>query len=209
VVFIERALSLLHEGGRMAFIIPFSYAIQKYAALSRKLLLEKHTIDSIADLRTVRVFGKVPVITIIPVLTRRPADNKHTIHVLRPGPKSTRYACDGIVASHEVSQAELIKQHESMWRLDLSQTVNALVGKIQAISFKLDDICYINYGAQMSSKKKGAFGKEYVIRDKRQQTDDQRSRSLSVFGNVGRQIRRLDICRQDVRASLASLFRVT
>jgi len=167
VVFIERAISLLAKGGRMAFIIPFSYAIQKYAALSRKLLLEKYTVESIADLRTVRVFGKVPVITIVPVVTKTDSNNSHRINVLKPGPKSTKYVCDGIHSSHQVAQSELLKQHEWMWRLDLSEAVSNLVRTIQANSFKLDDICYINYGAQMSSKAKGAFGKEHVIRDTR------------------------------------------
>jgi adenine-specific DNA-methyltransferase len=68
VLFLERAYQLTKQGGRFSFIIPFTYAIQKYAVPSRKLLLEESTIETIADIRTVRVFGSVPVITIIPVV---------------------------------------------------------------------------------------------------------------------------------------------
>jgi hypothetical protein len=52
-----------------------------------------------------------------------------------------------------------------MFRLDLSPGVSALIDKINETSLKLDELCYINYGAQMSSKTKGKFGKSYVMRD--------------------------------------------
>ena len=70
VLFLERSLTILRPGGHLSFIIPFSYCIQKYAILSRRMFLDRCTIESIADLRTVRVFGRVPVITIIPVVEK-------------------------------------------------------------------------------------------------------------------------------------------
>ena len=167
VVFLERALSVLRRNGRLAFIIPFSYAIQKYGTRSRKMILDECTIESIADLRTVRVFGTVPVITIVPTVRKAQCAHAHTIRIDKPGPGSTKYACDGIVPSHDVLQRDLLLQHEVMWRLDLSRQVSCLVEKIKACSFLLDDACYINYGAQMSSKTKGKFGKDHVIRASR------------------------------------------
>jgi hypothetical protein len=64
VLFLEKSLNLLRRGGRLSFIIPFSYCIQKYAGTSRKIVLDEFSINSIADLRTVQVFKNVPVITI-------------------------------------------------------------------------------------------------------------------------------------------------
>jgi methylase of polypeptide subunit release factors len=84
VLFLERAYRLTKQGGRFSFIIPFTYAIQKYAIPSRKLLLEECTIESIADIRTVRVFGSVPVITIIPVVIRAKPSGSAEIDILRP-----------------------------------------------------------------------------------------------------------------------------
>jgi hypothetical protein len=55
-----------------------------------------------------------------------------------------------------------------MLRLDLSKEAETLINKIESTSIGLGDICYINYGAQLSSKIKGKFGKDHVIRDKRE-----------------------------------------
>lgn len=57
-------------------------------------------------------------------------------------------------------------QQETMIRLDLSIQASNLIRKIDGASIKLDELCYINYGAQMSSKVKGKFGKDFVIRSK-------------------------------------------
>lgn len=54
-----------------------------------------------------------------------------------------------------------------MLRLDLTPAAEAMLAKIVAASTTVGALCYVNYGAQMSSKKKGAFGKEHVIRSQR------------------------------------------
>ncbi|HVA45209.1 MAG TPA: N-6 DNA methylase [Pirellulales bacterium] len=164
VLFLEKALSLLRPGGRVSFIIPFSFAIQKYAELSRKLLLERFTIESIADLRQVRVFEQVPVITIIPVVEAGPPSARHRIEVRRPGPNATRRHAGTISRSHSVPQKVLLAQDERMLRLDISDATLAVCGKVEALSRPVGDICLVNYGAQMSSRKKGKFGKAYVQR---------------------------------------------
>lgn len=52
-----------------------------------------------------------------------------------------------------------------MLRLDLSNDSIQLLQKFDCKSIKLGNVCYVNYGAQISSKTKGRFGKEHVIRD--------------------------------------------
>jgi len=52
-----------------------------------------------------------------------------------------------------------------MLRIDFTEEVAALVEKIETGSIKMGDITHVNYGAQMSSKKKGEFGKEHVLRN--------------------------------------------
>jgi hypothetical protein len=52
-----------------------------------------------------------------------------------------------------------------MFRLDLTNAAVRVLRKIDRQSTKMDRLCYINYGAQMSSKAKGGFGKEHVISD--------------------------------------------
>ena len=122
VPFLEKSFNLLRQQGKLSFIIPFSYCIQKYASASRKLLLEEFAIDSIADLRTVQVFNKVPVITIIPVLTKKKPTLKHQIQVLVPGVGATPRHPGDITPSHKIAQTVFRDSNELMWRLDLDPT---------------------------------------------------------------------------------------
>jgi type I restriction-modification system DNA methylase subunit len=166
VLFIERAIQHVKPNGYVSYIVPFSMSIQKYAQKSRERLLDESTIESIADLRTVRVFGKVPVITIIPTIRKRPPRKNTQVEVRRP------VFGDGgqvlsISAHHDVAQVALRRQHESMFRLDLDQTALDFIDAVEAMSLPFGDICYVNYGAQMSSRVRAGFGKSAVIRANR------------------------------------------
>jgi len=167
VLFIERGLQVLREGGRLSFIIPYSYAIQKYGRMSRQALLAEVTIESIADLRSVMVFSPVPVITMIPVLRKHSPSDAHEVQIRRP--RTTNQVGDrpAIDSSHATAQSRFRAQHEQMLRLDLSDQVFSMCEKIRSRSVVLGDLIFVNYGAQMSSKLKGAFGKEHVLRDER------------------------------------------
>ncbi|MBV1838594.1 Eco57I restriction-modification methylase domain-containing protein [Acetobacter estunensis] len=165
VLFMEKALEVCRPNGLIGMIIPYSYALQKYAEISRKQILAGTEIHRVADLRTVKVFGKVPVITIIPILRKKKPRANNIIEIDGPSPKATTYHPGTIQPAHRVAQARLKKLPEHMLRIDFTEDVAALVAKIENDSIKLGDITHVNYGAQMSSKKKGVFGKEYVLRD--------------------------------------------
>lgn len=167
VLFIERALQLLKSGGRLAFIIPYSYALQKYGMVSRSMLLNETIIESIADIRRVKVFADVPVITMIPVCRKSTPPKVHAINVVRPVDESVKPKDLLFAPHHKIRQAALAGGHETMLRLDLTPAAEAMLAKIKAGSTTVGELCYVNYGAQMSSKKKGEFGKEHVIRTQR------------------------------------------
>ncbi|MGI6369957.1 MAG: Eco57I restriction-modification methylase domain-containing protein [Candidatus Kapaibacterium sp.] len=56
IAFIEKALSLLKQNGEFSFIIPYAYTNQNYAELSRKLLIEKYSVQEIVDTANYQVF---------------------------------------------------------------------------------------------------------------------------------------------------------
>jgi Eco57I restriction-modification methylase len=167
VLFLERSLQLARQKGRVSFIIPYSYAIRKYATASRSLILQRYKIESIADLRTVRVFGKVPVITIIPVISKIPPEPQHAVEIYGPGLTATKFHPGDIHMTHRVFQALLYAQHEHMLRIDLTQDAQTICDKLEATSITISDICLVNYGAQMSSREKGGFGKDHVLRNEK------------------------------------------
>ena len=123
--------------------------------------------ESIADLRQILIFEGVPVITLVPVFVNRPANWDHQIVVRRPVGQARRAPAHTICDSHTVSQKYLLDQHESMWRLDATDNVARVLEKIETRSTRLAQLCYVNYGAQMSSREKGKFGKDHVIRSSR------------------------------------------
>ena len=57
---------------------------------------------------------------------------------------------------------------EQMLRIDFTEAVAALVDKIEQASIRLGDVAHVNYAAQMSSRKKGGFGKEHVLRNRKE-----------------------------------------
>jgi len=87
ILFIEKALQLCRRGGLVGMIIPYSYAIQKYAMKSRQHVLTKTEVRRVADLRMIKVFEGVPVITMVPILQKRKPPKEHSI--LIDGPSST------------------------------------------------------------------------------------------------------------------------
>ncbi|RWL90977.1 MAG: restriction endonuclease subunit M [Mesorhizobium sp.] len=167
VLFIEKALEICRPSALIGMIIPYSYAIQKYAALSRSHLLNRTEIRRIADLRTIKVFGKVPVITMIPIVQKKKPKPRHIIQIDGPSDAATAYHPGTIEPAHEVAQARLLTLPETMLRIDFTEEVAALVGKIERQSIRFGELAHVNYGAQMSSKRKGGFGKEHVLRDTR------------------------------------------
>ena len=166
-MFLEKALELCCKKGMIGFIIPYSYAIQKYATLSRAEILLSTGISRIADLRTIRVFNEVPVITIIPILQKQKPDPGHVTIIDGPSKEATKHHPGSLQPSRELVQARLATLPEKMLRIDFTEEVAAIIKKIDDLSIALGDLTLVNYGAQMSSRQKGGFGKEYVLRDKK------------------------------------------
>ncbi len=164
VLFLERSLKLARQNGLVSFIIPYSYAIQKYAMASRSLILKQYKVESVADLRAVRVFGKIPVITIIPVISKALPDSQHEVQIFGPGPTATKFHPGVIRSLHTIAQKRLYAQQEHMLRIDLTQDAQTICDKLESASFTVGDLCLVNYGAQMSSREKGGFGKGHVLR---------------------------------------------
>jgi len=168
VLFLERAHQLVRSGGRYGFIIPYSFALQKYGMLGRQLMLNKATIESVADIRTVMVFRDVPVITMIPIVLNREPGQRDEIIIRKPIPDTTRKRVLRFEDSHQTARNVFLKQHETMLRLDLSKPALRLLERMRKNSVTIGDLCYVNYGAQMSSKVKGGFGKGHVIRESKE-----------------------------------------
>jgi methylase of polypeptide subunit release factors len=81
VLFIERALAWLREGGRCGLIIPNKWATLDYARPSRELLLKQATIEEVVDLSSQRVFREASVYPHLLIFTKRPPAPDASIRV--------------------------------------------------------------------------------------------------------------------------------
>lgn len=73
VLFLERGVALLADGGRLGMIVPNKLATADYARRCRQLLIERTHIERITDLSHLPVFRRVGIYPMVVVVARRPA----------------------------------------------------------------------------------------------------------------------------------------
>ncbi len=147
IMFVERAVKLLRQGGRLGFIVPDALLSQNYAMRLRQFLLKSTAIECIVDLSDFRVFQEATVSTCI-IVVRKEADSKrrqdNDILVLRP---------DDLDEPMDNSQGYVIPQAafettpNNMYRLGLRRANLDIMHKVEQASLRLGELCYAVIGA--------------------------------------------------------------
>ena len=147
ILFMERAIKLLREGGRLGFIVPDAVLSQNYAIRLRRLILQSTAIEQIVDLSSHRVFEDATVSTCILVL-RKESDQRlreqNELLVVRP--RSIEEPID-IWEGYEVPQRAFLRTPNNMFRLDLKKPMLDIIQVIDDHSVRLGDLCYAVIGA--------------------------------------------------------------
>ena len=148
ILFVERAISLLRNGGYLSFIVPYSVLNQNYAKKLRRYVLGTCCIEIIVDLSKCRVFEEASVATCILVLRKENAEEareKQKAMVIRQ-----RSYDDGISpAADEVGYIPQMAFHDTvlnMFRLGLVGGVLEVLEKIQQSSLSVGELCYVITG---------------------------------------------------------------
>jgi type I restriction-modification system DNA methylase subunit len=165
ILFVERAIKLLREGGRVGFIVPYAVLSQNYGKELRKLILDTCCIECIVDLSEFKVFQEASVDTCILILRKEgdeTARERNHVMVVRQDDYSAGINPNG-VDSYLVPQVVFRETPYTSFRLELSEPVLHVIGKIDARSLKLGDLCYIITGAVLHDPRTGA-SKERLIR---------------------------------------------
>ena len=74
VIFVERAVRLLNDEGRFAFIIPNKFMQQEYGEKLRKMLVENQLVDIVVNFKDLQVFEDATTYTCLLLATRIPHD---------------------------------------------------------------------------------------------------------------------------------------
>ncbi|TGL97887.1 Eco57I restriction-modification methylase domain-containing protein [Leptospira jelokensis] len=153
LAFLEKSLQLINKKGIQSFILPTSLTTEKYASSLRKYLIESKILDKICEFGTVRVFENVSRKVIILIIKNDKINDKLTIVDYNKQKEKER----------TIKLSDFLKNDNYLFNTDSSSSKVKLKQKIESNSYKIGNIFYLNYGAQVSSKIKGKFKQDYLL----------------------------------------------
>ena len=159
IAFIEKGCSLLAPYGTLSFIIPYSYTNQKYAQLSRKMLLDNFIVDEIVDTSNYFVFRSATVKNIILRISNKPRFTRIRIAMNRDDFRERTFT------EFAVNQDVFRELPENRFRTNDLSSANNIKQKIDAESVKMGDICLVAAGVRIHSKYDKNKKKDYYLRD--------------------------------------------
>ena len=155
ILFLERAIKFLKDGGRLGYIIPYPAFNQSYAKLMRRLILDTCAIETIVDFSKYKVFQAAEVSTCIVILRKERSEKRrdNKIIVIQQSSYSTGIHDNEFV---EIPQLSFNTTVENMFRLELTSGTNDISNKLNASSLPLGKICYAITGVVAHDSKTGA-----------------------------------------------------
>jgi hypothetical protein len=150
LLFLEQSLRLLNRGGKLGLIVPDKFTTSPYGEPLRRLIL-RQTLESILDLRSVRVFEGVAVSNIIPVIAKR-AGLDNEVRILKS--ESLVLESRNLKLTAQVPQSRFESSPQSQIRLDTDFSQSPLLSKLKDGSIPLSDACYVNWGLRTGTKER-------------------------------------------------------
>ncbi len=138
VLFFERGIQLLKNGGTLAFITPNKYLSATYGKALRSLFIENINLRNIVDLSRISVFETASVYPIITILSQTP--QAQYITVCKP---ISSALLSGNMKSVEIESSVMSACPDNVWGVLLSDELNKL-STVLANSVRLDSIAQVN-----------------------------------------------------------------
>jgi len=162
IPFVALSLRILRHGGYHSFILPDAVAREKYASQLRIVLVHDTTLIRWTHFEGENVFDDVSRHCAIYVIqNEKPLPNWEVIYEKPPTIASASQVL------YKVPLAEWLVGPNNQFRPNSSKSESSkILKRIDDNSFRLGNACYVNYGAQISSKEKGKFGKADVVFDR-------------------------------------------
>ena len=158
LLFFERALDLLHEGGLLGFIVPVQTLHQPNCESLRKLLVSKTAIRTVADLSGIRVFQDALVKNCILICEKGHNEN-HRLEAVQPKSAQQLFT----EPTHSWPQRAIKSNPHYSFKYTLLSPHRYLSEKLREQSWELDELCYVTFGLRSCGKSKGSGGKDRLI----------------------------------------------
>ncbi|MEM4258594.1 MAG: N-6 DNA methylase [Candidatus Thermoplasmatota archaeon] len=159
ILFIRKALSLLKEDGYLSFIVPSSFAKEKYGKLLREFIVRNHTLVSLAEFGAETVFKDVARQYIIFVIQKKKPRSQRTNIIIF---KDFQFQKIGTI-----SQRNFLDFHNCTFRTDLDDKKIHLLKKMSSTDCFIGNICCVNVGVVAHSREgaRSEFAKGDVVHE--------------------------------------------
>lgn len=157
IAFVVIAYQILRIKGTITYITPNPILKEKYAAATRIFLLSDMALLSILEFNEINVFENVSRRTSVFIASKEICANDYSVKIYSNTIES------GITLTNEVKKSQWLSQPKVLFTIRSSSFNNKLLEKIDSQSSRVGNYFYVNYGAQVSSKEKGRFGKSEVV----------------------------------------------
>jgi len=157
IAFIGKGHQLLKKSGSLSYIIPNPILREKYATETRKFFLNNMQLKSILEFSDINIFENVARRTTVIVAIKNKNNSNYPICIFGNDNKGT------INLLNKVEKESWLKQPKHIFLIKGNKQEDSLINKLENQSDKVGNFFYVNYGAQVSSKEKGKFGKKEVV----------------------------------------------
>ncbi|ABE53032.1 Eco57I restriction-modification methylase domain-containing protein [Methanococcoides burtonii] len=158
IPFIIQALEINSKQGYFSYILPNPICREKYGIEVRKYILENTNIKNILTSGVRNVFEGVSrqsIVLIIKNSKPKKVDNIISINYIDED--------NNISILNSTKQSDWNNLFQCQFRYEMDSTSFDIISHIDKLKVRLGNIYYVNYGAQISSKEKGKFGKQYLL----------------------------------------------
>lgn len=152
MLFLEKSINLLKEGGFLGFIIPNKFLTNNQSQRLREYILEKGKIRSILFTQE-KVFSSANVNSIVLIVEKTKKEKKCNLHEYRDGK---------ILKVGEINNSDFRKDNEKRFIISQGDSFNDLLAKINSTSIKLGEIAEVRDGIVAGRIKDLLFHKEKI-----------------------------------------------
>nr|MCU0350351.1 Eco57I restriction-modification methylase domain-containing protein [Flavobacterium sp.] len=154
ILFIEKAISLMHKNGFMTYIIPNAWLNNLFLSEVRKYIIENMTLSEICSMPS-SVFDEAVVDTIILSGSKSKSVVEITIK---------NYSVNGFEFVNQYKQSDFLQNENNSINIFLDNNAQALISKIESKANKLQSFTSIARGVGVYHKRVG-HTKEIISQD--------------------------------------------
>jgi len=158
LLFFEKAIEILRNGGRMSYIVPIQTLHQPNCRSVRALFLDHANIACVCDLSHIKVFDRAIVKNTVIVLEKGVSIDNN-IEVRKPEDVNELFSDQ----CHQWPQWEVRENPNYSLKTELLSPIKHLCDKLREQSYSLEELCYVTFGLRSCAKGVGQGGKDRLI----------------------------------------------